>query len=97
VEITALFGVYSEPGNPVVLVVYTAGRIEGEAVAASEVSEVGWFAPDALPPLAFPHDHGIIARWAATGGADGIPVPPTSALPPAPPPAEHRLHHHHHH
>ena len=74
-----------------------AGRIEGEAAAASEVSEVGWFAPDALPPLAFPHDYSIIARWAATAGADGIPVPPTSAFPPAPQPAENHAHHHHHH
>ena len=63
VQIDALFGVYSERGNPVVLVVYTADYMAGEAAAGPEVSEVGWFAPDDLPPLAFPHDHAIIARW----------------------------------
>ena len=63
VEIGGLFGVYSERGNPVVLVVYTAGRVVGEPAAGPEVSEVGWFAPDELPPLAFPHDAGTIARW----------------------------------
>lgn len=66
VEIEDLFGVYSERGNPVVLVVYTARAAEGEPRAGSEVSEVGWFLPDALPPMAFPHDHEIVARWAAT-------------------------------
>jgi len=63
VEIGALFGVYSEPGNPVVLVVYTAASVVGEPAAGPEVSEVGWFRPDALPTLAFPHDDAIIARW----------------------------------
>jgi 8-oxo-dGTP diphosphatase len=63
VEIGGLFGVYSERGNPVVLVVYTASTIRGEAAAGPEVSEVGWFTPDGLPPLAFPHDYAIIARW----------------------------------
>ncbi len=63
VEIGDLFGVYSERGNPVVLVVYTAAKVRGEPVAGPEVSEVGWFRPDALPTLAFAHDREIIARW----------------------------------
>ena len=66
VEIGELLGVYSERGNPVVLVVYTAARFVGEPAAGPEVTEVGWFAPDDLPPLAFPHDHAIITRWSAT-------------------------------
>jgi 8-oxo-dGTP diphosphatase len=65
VQINALFGVYSERGNAVVLVVYTADDTPGEPAAGPEVSEVGWFTPDDLPPLAFPHDHAIIARWSA--------------------------------
>jgi 8-oxo-dGTP diphosphatase len=68
VQVDALFGVYSERGNAVVLVVYTADHARGEAAAGPEVSEVGWFAPDALPPLAFPHDQAIIARWSAERG-----------------------------
>ncbi len=69
VDIEELFGVYSERGKPVVLVVYTADYPRGEAAAGDEVSEVGWFAPDSLPPLAFPHDHDIVARWAARTAA----------------------------
>jgi ADP-ribose pyrophosphatase YjhB (NUDIX family) len=46
--------------------VYTARAAEGEPRAGAEVSEVGWFSPDALPPMAFPHDQEIVARWAAT-------------------------------
>jgi ADP-ribose pyrophosphatase YjhB (NUDIX family) len=65
VQIDALFGVYSERGNAVVLVVYTADHPHGDPAAGPEVSEVGWFAPDDLPTLAFPHDYAIIARWSA--------------------------------
>ena len=97
VQVAELFGVYSERGNPVVLVVYTAGDVVGEAAAGPEVSEVGWFAPDSLPPLAFPHDYGIIARWAATNGQGGIPVPPVAADAPAHFVHEHVAHHHHPH
>jgi mutator protein MutT len=65
VQIRSLFGVYSERGNAVVLVVYTADATVGEPAAGPEVSEVGWFTPDDLPTLAFPHDDDIIARWSA--------------------------------
>lgn len=69
VEIGELFGAYSEPGNPVVLVVYTAAQVVGEPIAGPEVSEVRWFRPDALPTLAFPHDSAIIARWSRLDAA----------------------------
>ncbi len=69
VEVDALFGVYSYRGNPVVLIVYTADVVGGEPCAGPEVSELDWFAPDALPALAFPHDAGIIAYWASLWGA----------------------------
>lgn len=68
VTIGDLFGVYSEAGNPVILVVYTAARFVGQPVAGEEVSEVGWFAPDALPTLAFAHDRQIILDWAHERG-----------------------------
>jgi ADP-ribose pyrophosphatase YjhB (NUDIX family) len=66
VRLTHLLGVYSEPDNPVVLIVYT-GEMEGAepTVQADEISAVGWFAPDDLPPLAFDHDPAIIADWQA--------------------------------
>jgi 8-oxo-dGTP diphosphatase len=67
VRLTHLLGVYSEPGNPVVLVVYT-GDVPGDAtptVQEDEISAVGYFRPDDLPPLAFAHDTAIIADWRA--------------------------------
>jgi 8-oxo-dGTP diphosphatase len=67
VRLTHLLGVYSEPGNPVVLVVYT-GDVPGDAtptVQEEEISAVGYFHPDDLPPLAFAHDTAIIADWRA--------------------------------
>jgi ADP-ribose pyrophosphatase YjhB (NUDIX family) len=65
VRLTGLVGVYSERGEPVVLVVY-AGQIEaGEPVPdGREVSEVRWFPLDALPAdLAFPHDRQVLIDW----------------------------------
>lgn len=67
VTLTHLLGVYSEPGNPVVLIVYT-GDVPTDAeatVQAEEISAIGYFAPDDLPPLAFDHDAQIIRDWLA--------------------------------
>jgi ADP-ribose pyrophosphatase YjhB (NUDIX family) len=65
VRLTGLVGVYSERGEPVVLVVY-AGEIEaGEPRPdGREVSEVRRFALDALPnDLAFEHDRHVLLDW----------------------------------
>jgi ADP-ribose pyrophosphatase YjhB (NUDIX family) len=65
VRLTGLVGVYSESGEPVVLVVY-AGEVEaGEPQPdGREVSEVRRFALDALPDdLAFPHDRQVLSDW----------------------------------
>jgi ADP-ribose pyrophosphatase YjhB (NUDIX family) len=65
VTLRGLVGVYSELGNPVVLVVY-AGSIEsGEPRAdGREVSEVRRFPLEALPDdLAFPHDRRVLLDW----------------------------------
>jgi mutator protein MutT len=58
-----LLGLLSASGEVVVLAVYAAGDVEGEAVAGDDLTEVGWFAPDALPELAFPHDARVLADW----------------------------------
>jgi mutator protein MutT len=60
-----LIGVYSYPGEPVVLLVYEASTVEGEPMARDDLDAVEWFAPDRLPELAFPHDREIIERWLA--------------------------------
>ncbi len=78
VRLTHLLGVYSEPDNPVVLIVYTAELHDPAAPftpQAEEITALGWFALDALPPLAFAHDPQIVADWQAWV-AEGREVPP---------------------
>lgn len=57
-----LLGLFSATGETVVLAVYAASAA-GEPVAGDDLTEVGWFSPDALPELAFPHDEQIVALW----------------------------------
>lgn len=67
VTLTHLLGVYSEPENPVVLIVYTGivPASSAPVVQEEEIAAIGSFAPDDLPPLAFDHDARIIADWQA--------------------------------
>ncbi len=67
VTLTHLLGVYSEPENPVVLIVYT-GTLAASAtpvIQEAEITAIRYVAPDDLPPLAFDHDLRIIADWQA--------------------------------
>ncbi len=56
VRVRRLLNVYSYPGYPVVVVVYTADVIGGELEARDETLEVGTFAAEEIPwqELAFP-------------------------------------------
>ena len=65
IRLTGLVGVYSELGEPVVLVVY-AGVIEAGTPRPDghEVSHVERFPLDELPDdLAFPHDRRVLRDW----------------------------------
>ena len=62
IQLGPLLGLYSAPGETVVLAVYVAVA-DGEPVAGDDLEAVGWFAPNALPDLAFPHDRRILADW----------------------------------
>ncbi|MHB8645744.1 MAG: NUDIX hydrolase [Thermomicrobiales bacterium] len=77
VTLTHLLGVYSEPGNPVVLIVYTGTIPDASTpvIQEAEISAIGYFPPTNLPPLAFDHDAQIIADWQAFIG-DGREVLP---------------------
>jgi len=79
IRLERLLGAWSERGDAVVFLAYagswTAGP-DGGAQPGPEASEVGWFDPDALPPLAFDHDLAIVAAW-RTG--EGVPVRPAPA------------------
>jgi NADH pyrophosphatase NudC (nudix superfamily) len=65
VQLNGVVGVYSEPGQPVVLIVYAGEILHGEIQPdGHEVSEVRRFPLDALPvDLAFPHDRHVLADW----------------------------------
>jgi len=79
VRLERLLGAWSRAGEAVVFLAYAALHTEGIASAGPEAEAVEWFAPDALPPLAFPHDDEIIAAWRAGVGAPLAhrPAPPT--------------------
>ena len=63
-ELGRLVGVYSEAGNPVVLVVYAA-EASGQPRPSAEASELRVFDPADLPELAFAHDRKILEDWSA--------------------------------
>ena len=63
VEITGLLGVYSRPADKNVLVVYAGKVVGGVLTAGHEVTEVGAFDVEALPPLAFERDAGLLRQW----------------------------------
>ena len=69
VTLGPLIGLYSSAGETVVLAVYAAAEVTGEVGAGDDLVEVGWFLPDALPDLAFPHDRRIVADWRAASKA----------------------------
>jgi 8-oxo-dGTP diphosphatase len=65
VRLDALFGLYSAAGEAVVLAVYAGTPVGGTLGAADDLTELAFFAPDAPPPPAFPHDPQILADWRA--------------------------------
>lgn len=68
VRLTHLLGVYSQRNNLVVLTVYVGEPVSGTLTTCDENDAVGFFAPDNLPELAFPHDEQIIAAWRSGAG-----------------------------
>jgi 8-oxo-dGTP diphosphatase len=69
VRLTRLLGLYSSPGETVVLAVYVAHAESGELESRDENDAVGFFAPDDLPELAFPNDRAIIETWLSGNNA----------------------------
>jgi ADP-ribose pyrophosphatase YjhB (NUDIX family) len=63
VSIDRLLGVYSTPGERVIFVAFAGTAVGGALEAGEECIEVGVFAPDALPELAFPNDAAIMEAW----------------------------------
>ena len=69
VTLGPLLTLRSAAGEPVVLAVFVAASVAGNPAADDDLTELGWFAPDALPDLAFPHDREIVAAWLARRAA----------------------------
>jgi 8-oxo-dGTP diphosphatase len=71
VTLGPLLGLYSRPGETVVLAAYAAVGFAGEPVASDDLAELAWFHPDESPELAFAHDATIVAAWRAWWHARG--------------------------
>lgn len=65
VEITGLVGVYSAPGNPVIVIAYAAEPRGGTLHADDDLTELQAFDPQELPEMAFAHDTRIVRDWQA--------------------------------
>lgn len=63
VEINRLVGLFSESGNPVMVAAFAAKETGGLLTTGPETLDLGFFSLDDLPPLAFPRDEQIWARW----------------------------------
>ena len=63
VEVGDLIGLFSEAGNPVMVAAYAARESGGTLAAGPEALDVGFFAVDQLPELAFPRDRQLLAEW----------------------------------
>lgn len=65
VGVNWLVGLYSQPGNAVVLAVYDVSVVGGQMRAGIEAMELGLFEAGSLPELAFEHDTRIVDDWLA--------------------------------
>lgn len=74
VAVDALLGAWSDAGNPIVFLAYAGRVLAGTPSPGDEASEVAWFAPDALPPLAFAHDDEVVAAWKAWKRGQAVPT-----------------------
>ena len=55
----------------IVILAYRARLVGGEVEARDEVTQVGWFSPNAFPPLAFATHRQLLQAWAQEVRARG--------------------------
>lgn len=65
VTVGPLLGVFQAPESRVVFLAYAAEAGTEPPVAGAECFEVAYFAPEALPELAFATDADVLAAWRA--------------------------------
>lgn len=63
VVIGPLVGLYSRPGDPIVLAIYVGERNGGTLKAGHEVQDAKFWPIDSLPTLAFERDLTILQDW----------------------------------
>ncbi len=63
VRIDRLLGAWSTAGERVIFIAYAARVTGGRIEVGPECIDVRFFAPSALPPLAFLHDEAIVRAW----------------------------------
>ncbi len=66
VELTGLFGVFPFGDATTgcgTMVLYRGRVVGGQLIAGDDTDEVGYFAPDALPPIAFDSNQAALAQW----------------------------------
>ena len=66
VAVEQLLGLFSLPGNPVIVAAFTARETGGRLSPGPEALEAAFFPPQQPPELAFPRDTEILAKWAKT-------------------------------
>jgi 8-oxo-dGTP diphosphatase len=71
VRLDRLVGIYSYPGRGLLLIIYSASIVSGTLQASAESEAVAFFAPDALPDLAFPENVAIVADWRGSAMGSG--------------------------
>ncbi len=64
VKVERLVGLFSQPGDTVIVVAYAARESGGSLKPGPEALNADFFLPEQLPELAFPRDTEILARWA---------------------------------
>ena len=65
VSVNGLLGLFSLPGDPVIVAAFTAHETGGSLAPGPEALETTFFSLDALPELAFSRDTEILTRWKA--------------------------------
>jgi 8-oxo-dGTP diphosphatase len=63
VKIEQLIGIYSNNGNPIILVAYIGIVVGGSMEIGDEMDKVALFDPNNLPPMAFDSNERIIIDW----------------------------------
>ena len=63
VEVDGLIGLFSLPGDPVIVAAYSAQETGGTLAPGPEALETAFFPLDSLPDLAFSRDTEILDRW----------------------------------